>query len=110
MIARLRVGYRRYKIRTWTRDDVDATGSHGQCDSTKGIISVCVDDEPLRVLDTLLHEILHAIWAEYGLGENEPEERAVSVLATGFTQVMHDNPQLQREIAKLHKAENEATK
>jgi hypothetical protein len=47
------------------------------------------------LVDTLLHEILHAIWA---LGQlktkREKEERAVAVTATYLTQIFRDNPHL----------------
>ena len=46
---------------------------------------------PLLV-DTLLHEIGHGIFAVYQLkGNKDSEERTVSVMASGYTQVFRDN-------------------
>ena len=44
------------------------------------------------LVDTLLHEIGHGIFAVYQLkGNKDSEERTVSVMATGYTQVLRDN-------------------
>ena len=44
------------------------------------------------LVDTLLHEIGHGIFAVYQLkGNKDSEERTVSVMATGYTQVFRDN-------------------
>ncbi len=45
-------------------------------------------------VDTIKHEISHAIWRIGSLGDSEDEERAVAVLATGWTRVEQDNPAL----------------
>ena len=49
---------------------------------------------PLAAVDTIIHEIMHAIWDERGLGKKEPEERAIQALATGLTGVLQNNPKL----------------
>lgn len=46
----------------------------------------------LRAADTMLHEILHALW-NFGHATGE-EEQSVGALATGLMQVMADNPDL----------------
>lgn len=43
---------------------------------------------------TLLHEIGHAIYSFYDLGESPSEERVVSVYATALCQIAVDNPAL----------------
>ena len=108
MIDYLRIGYRRYTVSEWTQAEVALTSSHGQCNTGQAAIYVCTDDHPLTVLDTLLHEILHAVWHEYGLEDKEPEEHAITVLATGLTQVLYDNPKLAAQISRLRKAEAKA--
>ncbi len=45
-------------------------------------------------LDTVLHEINHAIYRTFGLNKNSNEEAAVTALATGYAMVMRDNPEL----------------
>jgi hypothetical protein len=47
------------------------------------------------LVDTVLHEVLHAIWRLGQLKDKkEDEERVVSVMATYLTQVLRDNPAL----------------
>lgn len=48
----------------------------------------------LDALDTLLHEINHAIFFAYHMREEDKEERTVGMFATGWTQVYRDNPWL----------------
>jgi hypothetical protein len=53
------------------------------------------------LVDTLLHEVLHAIWAVGHLkSKREKEERAVSVTATTLTQIFRDNPHFMKWITK----------
>ena len=55
---------------------------------------------PAKV-DTLLHEVFHAIWAMGQLkSKAQKEERAVSFMATYMTQVLRHNPQVIRWSSK----------
>ena len=45
---------------------------------------------PRRMAECGLHELLHAIWFEYGISDEDKEERTVNVLATGLAQVLQD--------------------
>ncbi len=57
--------------------------------------------EGAALVDTLLHEIFHAIWAMGQLkSKAQKEERAVAVMATYMTQVIRDNPHLMKWITK----------
>ena len=55
-------------------------------------------DENLRgavLVDTVIHELNHAIWAIGNLKtEKEEEERVVAVMASYWTQIFRDNPEL----------------
>lgn len=55
----------------------------------------------VHVIDTVLHEIMHAIFWAYLLREADDEERTVGTLATGWTQVYRDNPGLVRWLAEV---------
>ena len=44
--------------------------------------------------ETLLHEILHAIYAVFGVKGKDPEERVISQMSIGMATVFHDNPKL----------------
>jgi|TARA_R100000030_G_scaffold99627_1_gene90943 CobQ-like glutamine amidotransferase family enzyme len=61
-------------------------------------------DENLKgtvLVDTVLHELNHAIWAIGNLkSEKEEEERVVAVMASYWTQILRDNPHLVKWIIK----------
>lgn len=58
---------------------------------------------PYKLIDTLLHEIGHAIYWAYGIYDDDKEERIVSTFATAWMQVYRDNPWLLDYIGdKLH--------
>lgn len=62
-----------------------------------------IDDrlEGATLVDTLLHEINHVVWAVGQLkNKTQKEERAVAVMATYWTQIFRDNPQLLTWIKK----------
>ncbi len=44
--------------------------------------------------ETLVHELLHAIWSVQTINHKDGEERIVSKLSMGLTQVIRDNPHL----------------
>jgi len=49
---------------------------------------------PQLDLDTLWHEIKHALWYMLGLSQGDEEERIVRPLSTGELMVLKDNPKL----------------
>ena len=54
------------------------------------------------IADTLIHEVLHAICHNYIPDvDDSDEEKVVTQIAHGLTQVIRDNPQLMKEVAKL---------
>lgn len=56
-----------------------------------------------KALESLLHEISHAIWWVYRLNDDDKEERIVSVMGMAWTQVYRDNPWLIEWIAESMK-------
>ena len=105
MIESVRIGHRRYRIQEWSDAELVTTDSYGQCDKQRGIIYICTHLDAIVVADTFLHEILHAVWHEYNLQDDDREERIVHTLATGLTQVMHDNPELLTWLKKQTKGD-----
>lgn len=53
-----------------------------------------------NVLDTLLHEIMHGIYWGYNIKDEDEEERTVTAMATGLSQVLLDNPDLVKWIVR----------
>ena len=92
--ATVKVGYRTYRIEIW--DTLEAMGAnrYGECSHTARCIRVDVRHGPVQAAETLLHEILHAVWTIQMLKDDDGEERAVSAVSNGLTAVWIDNPGL----------------
>ena len=57
-----------------------------------------------ETVDTIIHEILHGIYSAFYMGDpNDPEEeeRVVSLMATGLTTIMKDNPKLFKSLQDM---------
>ncbi len=52
----------------------------------------------LHILDTLIHEINHAVYWIYNIYDDDKEERIVSTFAKAWLQIYRDNPDLLRFI------------
>jgi len=67
---------------------------YGMCDSHTQMIYISKDQSAQHVTDTLLHEIMHAIWHESGLFsvKRADEEQIVRTTSTWITMVLKENP------------------
>lgn len=95
-----KVGHRKYKIESYTAQIASADQRYGFCDLSNAIIKVDAQYGIEKARDTLLHEILHAIYYEWGLQDEDKEERIVSQYGTALTQVMCDSPELRTWLGK----------
>ncbi len=100
----LRVGHQDYIVRE-ENELLRELGMLGRCDKDRGLILYSSDFPPEQVVDSLLHEMLHAIWYCYLFEVEVEEEQAVTMLAHGLTQVMRDNPFFFEELQELVKDE-----
>ena len=82
------------KVRTWGHREADALERFGQFSAVEGAIRINGELSPIKLIDTLLHEIGHAIYWAYGIEDEDKEERVVGTFATAWTQVYRDNPEL----------------
>jgi Zn-dependent peptidase ImmA (M78 family) len=77
---------------------------YGLTNHDRGQIRLLRDQPLSSAKDTLLHEVLHAIWhghsMSYGIQNEEAEEYAVTMMATGIMAVMEDNPWLREALFK----------
>jgi hypothetical protein len=98
----VRIGPYDYTIRAMDRIEVLESGAMGMCDEEFNVISLAVDSQPIHLAETVIHEILHALWGAADLPDEGPvdEERIVTALAKGILQVARDNPAVLAFIAQ----------
>lgn len=94
---KLKIGGFIYKI---SRDTnvADHSSSFGTTINGRQVINITRDVPFQKQEQTLLHEILHAVWFVYGLKEagykSEQQEHIVDALSHGIYQVLKDNKML----------------
>jgi len=88
----IQVGPYRYKVVLLAKDMNDL---YGETDSRNQMIRLHPEQARDSMADTLLHEVMHAIWACSGMHEGRvTEEQAVRGLTTWLLLVLRDNPEL----------------
>lgn len=97
----VRVGAHDITIQILPHHQASARGEWGYFQAAAQLI-VVQDQMPTaaKAVDTVLHEIGHALWWSYTLEDADKEERIVSTQATGWAQIFRDNPALVAWIAK----------
>ena len=96
---RIKVGPYTYTVETYP----DATSSdHGACVYNHQAIFLSENQHAERAGDTLLHEVLHAIWdvAGFDTMPDLHEESIVRGMATWLSAILKDNPALAEFILK----------
>jgi len=74
----------------------------GQTDADNKTIEILAEGViPQEKARVFIHELLHALWYEYDIGEPVDEEKAVTQLATGLAAVMADNPTMFLNLIRL---------
>lgn len=89
--AYINIGYRSFEIIPLEYADFEMTDKYGWCDKINNKIYIYVGTDPMMTADTLLHEVMHAVWAFMGLDEKHDEEPIVARLTTGLLSVLFDN-------------------
>lgn len=101
MPVSLRIGPYDFPVETMSAKAQVGAGAIGEFSNAEGKIRILID-APSRALavDTMIHEINHAIFWAYHIQESDNEERTVAAMATAWTQVYRDNPGLLKWIAE----------
>lgn len=102
MITKVKIGPVDYEIKIFPER---IKNQYGACVYAHQIIYLSQDMKHQVASDTLLHEVLHAIWHEAGIEHNEIliEETVVRNVATWLRMVFVDNPQLVKFILNSKK-------
>jgi hypothetical protein len=98
--AGVKIGAYDYTVLEWDHREARAAGRAGETDRMNKIIRVDMSFDE-RTAETLLHEVIHAAWYEWGLRKGDDEERCVEVLGFALATVARDNPDLFPWISKV---------
>lgn len=88
--AKVKVAGHIYTIEPCDDVWVDDSDKWGLCDRQKLVIKYFEGLPESRKVDTVLHEIMHALYYEYDLQSARSEEEFVTRLSTGLHQVFLD--------------------
>lgn len=100
----LLIGPYRWEVRLISSELASAKKVFGLCDVDTRIISIDESLSPDKLLDTVLHEILHAVYYTQNLLPSRDEEYTVTSLSRGLTAVLLLNPSLSSFIHACHQS------
>lgn len=88
----VRVGFFNYNIETIDAELADSKGLYGYADNNKNEIRVSDGLNDQQLLNTVFHEILHAIHWQHGLSDSSTEEEFTNLSTNGLCAFFADNP------------------
>ncbi len=97
--SQVKVGGFTHTIESWDHKEADSRGSFGECQRNRRLIRVDKSFGERQSAKTLLHEILHVVYAEWTIKQGDDEEAVVDATSNGLHAVYRDNPELMRWIA-----------
>lgn len=74
------------------REWFDKNKLYGRMYSVDLTIEVCTEQPNTIILDTFIHELLHAVYFVCNIHDKDDEERTTTTLATGMSQLFISNP------------------
>lgn len=80
-----------WRVKGMTKDESAAREALGECRKDLREIHICMDLLPEVEFETLIHEIIHAIWYLQACKRRETEERVATRIATGLASVFKDS-------------------
>ena len=98
--ASVKVGAWEYTIEAWATREASRDDRWASADHSEHIIRVDTGWGEKRTAVSLLHEILHCVWRQWGIVKGDEEERTILALERGLAAVWHDNPEVMRWIGK----------
>lgn len=99
----VRIMGRNYAV-LWEDDSLLGTDNLGRTYSQQCLIVVRTGQHPVEEADTLLHEIMHAVWFCMSVSEGGADEEAVvRRMASGMLQVFMDNAHLINYFADIYR-------
>ncbi len=99
--ATIKVGYTTLDVVPFSLDLAATPNLYGRFDRAACTIEYHAKQHPQHILDTFIHEVLHACWAQAALSDDDDEERIITGLSNAFTQVLKDNPEFLKWIRSV---------
>lgn len=89
---RVDLGYRTLRVE-WVAPATlgDAWGAYR---NAAGLVQIVENQTPVELANTLLHELLHAVYDLAALEAGDDEERVTATFANGLTELLRRNPGL----------------
>lgn len=81
-------------IKMWTHKEASSIQRFGEFSNLEQCIRIDETLNDIKIVDTLIHEINHAIYWAYSIDDEDKEERIVGMFAGAWTQVFRDNLEL----------------
>ena len=81
-----------WKIKFVDKDVSNASEALGWCDYDNQVICLYEGQSKESLSDTMLHEILHALFFSMGIDPNTDEEKVVTKISAGLCTVWSSNP------------------
>ena len=92
---RIKIGGFDFALVIWTHHQASGASRYGEFSSIEQLIRLQRDmPSPFKAVDTLLHELSHAIFWVYGIHDEDKEERVVGAMGSAWMQIYRDNPWL----------------
>ena len=104
----IRITGKLVKIKTITRSEAIEHGVWGMFIPDENLITLCNEQSPADLLDTLLHEVLHAIYYYWNMQDTDDEERTVHTLASALQAIYVENQHFHKCIGRLAKISRES--
>jgi hypothetical protein len=90
----LKIAGETIEIETYGIEAAGANGIFGAFNALHGTLMICDELSKMSCLNTLIHEIGHAIYFFYGIEDADEEEKTVNQMGVGWAQIWKDNPDL----------------
>ena len=91
---RIKIGHVKVDVHAIDQKEADNIGADGLFCYRHACMRINADQHPSQVIETLLHECLHGLWAVAAFNAKDEEEDQVTRLAPLLLALLSDNPDL----------------
>lgn len=99
----IRIGGFDLVIKDFQPPDIRGKQLRGELHWHEQAMALDLNDHPVLLAETIIHELLHGIYRAYSLYGKDDEERTVEAIGVGVLQIVRDNPKLMKALAELLK-------